>query len=268
VGESYVDDIRSQVRISATRELVPLTRQPLPVVLRPTGVVDRAGTRPRAGLLAWACWAGAFVLGVVSLGQLPVLVLPVIASLLVLGGFGAREARLVSYGRRLLAQAAAPPGVDQVAGAVGDALHECGLVDTSDVSITVGDDGSYHCTLVGVPAAQSALFADAFDEAVSPLREPRYVVPRWVRLPGPVSRSEARRAAAGHAEPTAQVWHPVPTVLGQKSAYAQEYAQAFDHWLGGGRAVRTATPEGQGVLAAQQGDDPFDVTTVMRRTWS
>ena len=87
-----------------------------------------------------------------------------------------------------------------------------------------------------------------------------------------MSRSEARRAASGKAPPNdqsnAQVWHPVPTVLGQNSANAQEYAKAFDRWLGGGRALRTATPEGQGVLAAQQGNDPFDVTTVMRRTWS
>lgn len=267
VGEEYVDDISSQVRISATRTLEPLTGRPVPVVLMPTGIVDRAGSRPAAGVLAWACWTAALATAIAAFTT-PGVVLPILSVLLVLAGVVIREARTTSYGRRLLAEAATPPGVDQVAGAVAEALLACHLVDSSDVSVALGDDGSYHCVLTGVPAGQSALFADALDEAVSPLREPRYVVPRWVRLPGPVSRSEARRAAKGKAEPNAQVWHPVPTVLGQNAANAQEYAKAFDRWLGGGRALRTATPEGQGVLAAQQGDDPFDVTTVMRRTWS
>jgi hypothetical protein len=267
VGEEYVDDISSQVRISTTRGLEPLTGQPVPVVLMPTGIVDRAGNRPTSRTLAWACWAAALV-GTVGAFAAQGLGLRIASALVVAAGLAVREARLTAYGRRLLEEATAPPGIDQVAGAVGEALLACHLVDSSDVSISVGDDGSYHCVLAGVPADQSALFADALDEAVSPLGEPRYVVPRWVRLPGPVARREARRAAGGKAEPNAQVWHPVPSVLGQNAANAQEYAKAFDRWLGGGRALRTATPEGQGVLAAQQGSDPFDVTTVMRRTWS
>jgi hypothetical protein len=271
VGEEYVDDVSTQVRISGTRSLQAPTGRPVPVVLMPTGILDRVGSRPAAGVLAWTRWTAALA-GVVGAFAYPGPLLPIISTLLVLAGVLVREARLTAYGRRLLEEAAAPPGIDQVAGAVAEALLACDLVDSSEVSITLGDDGSYHCVLAGVPAEQSALFADALDEAVSPLREPRYVVPRWVRLPGPVGRSEARRAAGGEAAPNdrsnAQVWHPVPTLLGQNAANAQEYAKAFDRWLGGGRALRTATPEGQGVLAAQQGSDPFDVTTVMRRTWS
>ena len=49
---------------------------------------------------------------------------------------------------------------------------------------------------------------------------------------------------------------------------ATAYAKAWDHWVGGGDPVYTGSPEGQGILAAQQGTDPFAASTVMRRQWA
>jgi hypothetical protein len=60
----------------------------------------------------------------------------------------------------------------------------------------------------------------------------------------------------------------VPTVLGAHADLAAAYSRAWEHWVGGGAAVWTGSPEGAGVLAAQQGSDPFDVVTVMRRQWT
>ena len=64
------------------------------------------------------------------------------------------------------------------------------------------------------------------------------------------------------------VYHAVPTVLGVNAERAAAYAKAWDHWVGGGEPVYTGSPEGQGILAANQGTDPFDASTVMRRQWA
>ena len=97
--------------------------------------------------------------------------------------------------------------------------------------------------------------------------EPRYVVPRWV-LTHPVDNADGFKAALGLLRPDGEVWHSVPTVLGTTSRRAQGFARAWDAWVGGGGAIYTGSPEGEGVLATHRGIDPFDVTTVLRTTWS
>jgi hypothetical protein len=59
----------------------------------------------------------------------------------------------------------------------------------------------------------------------------------------------------------------VPSVLGSTGKRAQVFAAAWDHWVGGGPAVYTGSPAGEGVLVTHRGSDPFAVTTVLRTTW-
>jgi len=59
----------------------------------------------------------------------------------------------------------------------------------------------------------------------------------------------------------------VPSVLGATGKRAQTFAAAWDHWVGGGPAIFTGSPEGEGVLVTHRGSDPFAVTTVLRTTW-
>ena len=75
-------------------------------------------------------------------------------------------------------------------------------------------------------------------------------------------------AGFGRISSDGVVWHAVPTVLGVNAERAAAYAKAWDHWVGGGDPVYTGSPEGQGILAANQGTDPFEASTVMRRQWS
>ena len=96
----------------------------------------------------------------------------------------------------------------------------------------------------------------------------RYLVPRWLLLDTHGSAGRALRAAAGLLPPDGEVWHPVPSVLGVNAARAQCYGRAWQHWVGGGEALYTGSPEGAGVVAAQLGADPFAVTSVLRRHWS
>ena len=98
------------------------------------------------------------------------------------------------------------------------------------------------------------------------MASPRYVVPRWV-LDGPVDNPEGVQAALGRLRPDGEVWHSVPTVLGGTDAGARAFAAAWDHWVGGGQAVCTDGPPGQGVLATHRGSDPFGATTVLRVQW-
>ena len=79
------------------------------------------------------------------------------------------------------------------------------------------------------------------------MASPRYVVPRWV-LAGPVDNADGVRAALGRLRPDGEVWHSVPSVLGTTGQRAQAFARAWDHWVGGGQAVYTGSPEGEGVL--------------------
>jgi hypothetical protein len=79
-------------------------------------------------------------------------------------------------------------------------------------------------------------------------------------------RADALAALRG-VRPDGEVWHPVPTVLGVNANKAGAYRRAWTRWIGDGRLLFTGSPEGAGVLAAQQGADPFAATTVLRRHW-
>ena len=56
-------------------------------------------------------------------------------------------------------------------------------------------------------------------------------------------------------------------MLGTTGKRAQAFARAWDHWVGGGEAIYTGSPAGEGVLVTNRGSDPFDVTTVLRTQW-
>jgi superfamily II DNA or RNA helicase len=190
---------------------------------------------------------------------------------LALLGSGSAYARVLTVrGRQLLRTAAEPPSVARVACAVADGLMTAGLVarGSDAVEVTIDRDGEYRCLLAGVDEEQSAVFATALDEAVSPILLPRYVLPRWVVDPAEQSTWDALGAARGRLRPDGLVWHAVPTVLGVNADRARLYAVAWRHWVGGGEPLFTGSPEGTGMLAAQQGSDPFAVSTVIRRQWS
>ncbi|WP_110182542.1 DEAD/DEAH box helicase family protein [Nocardioides solisilvae] len=191
-----------------------------------------------------------------------------------LGVLGRRRHReLDAWARRQLADAAVP-SVHRVACAVAQALRSTGQVrqGPADVVVEVHPGGEHRCRLAEATAEEGALFAEALDEVLAPLGTPRYVVARHVVRPGaaPVGRAVTRRSAllrlrSLRAEET--VWHAVPTTLGTHAGKAQQFARAWDHWVGGDRLLYTGSPEGAGVLAAHHGADPFGVTTVLRRHW-
>ena len=152
--------------------------------------------------------------------------------------------------------------------AVADGLHDAGVTSAGAeaVSVEVDTAGERRCALEGVPPGESAAFATALDEVVSPMAAPRYVLPRWV-LQEPVDNADGLRVAFGRLRADGEVWHSVPTVLGTTGRRAQAFAAAWDRWVGGGPAIYTGSPEGEGVLVTTRGSDPFAATTVLRTGW-
>ncbi|GAB2638341.1 DEAD/DEAH box helicase family protein [Nocardioides ginkgobilobae] len=271
VGEPYADRPGRTVRVRPRRAgTVGTLATPVPVAVRLAGLEPRPPV-PQATPGGPVLGGGALLAGVLGPGlDLPVVALVVLTVALV-AALLLRRTTLAGRGRALVAAAAVPPSVEQVAGAVADALHDCGLVGAGAAALAVEVDasGEYRCRLAGVPEPESEVFARALDEALGPVLSPRYVVPRHLLLDRPRPTSELVAAARGRLlEPDGTVWHPVPTVLGVRAERAAAYARAFDHWVGGGEALYTGSPEGAGVLAAQRGSDPFDVATVMRRHWT
>ena len=182
----------------------------------------------------------------------------------------ARVRSHLRHGEELLHGAEEAPSVIRIASAVADGLLAAGLVrrGADSVEVALDADGEYRCVLHDVDEVEAEVFATALDEAVSPINLPRYLLPRWVRTKRDITWWRSLWAGFGRLKPDGVVWHAVPTVLGLNAERAAAYAKAWDHWVGGGAPVYTGSPEGQGILAAQQATDPFAASTVMRRQWA
>ena len=100
-------------------------------------------------------------------------------------------AGLAWVGRTARRMTAAPGSgsLDDLAAAVADALHAAGLTSRGGdaVRVEAQPDGGYRARLQEVPAAESALFAEALGDVLAPLGQPRYVIPRLI-LPRPPAR--------------------------------------------------------------------------------
>jgi superfamily II DNA or RNA helicase len=249
LGEPYADEPVATVVVASGRPL-GLGRAAVPAVFedadmgRPGAGEPVAGRRgPVARAFRTVVW---FVLGVT-----------------------ARRARVITG-------ATASGSFADMAAATADALRDAGLVTrgADDVRIEPLPDGQYRARLAGVPASESATFAAALDEVLSPLAHPRYIVPRLFVAP-PADRRAARRLARGAAPapaeggggPATVVYHAVPSVLGGNVKLARAFAAAWTARVSPGEMLYTGSPEGTGILVAQRGDDPFDVTTQIRTLW-
>ena len=156
--------------------------------------------------------------------------------------------------------------------AVADGLHDVGdsPVGSDSVRVEPSSSGHYRVWLDCDDRQVTRVFAEALDEVLAPLGSPRYVIPRFV-VPTPQSRSDQRRFAWAQIwrRPieVEVVWHAVPTTSGSHRHRADAFARAWNRWVSPGTALYAGSPEGVGVLVAQRGDDPLQITTAMRTEW-
>ncbi|WP_116952710.1 DEAD/DEAH box helicase family protein [Jiangella endophytica] len=288
VGTLYRDELVHTIRVTPRRgrppgwaapaESVPARRPPV-LVPASHGAV-RAGSGPDTSpVRGRAAAGGGAVLTAVLTAVLASAALwwPAVLTLLlaaVAGGLLVRHTRAAQLAAgRDLAELAAGPDPLAFASAVADALHEAGLSDVGADAVTaaVERDGTYRVVLAGASAETSSLFVTALDELLAPLVSPRYVVPRHLVEPLPATPDALRRAGrawlSGHAPPNAVVYHAVPSVLGANVRRVRAFVAAWHRWVSGGEPVRTATPEGEGILVTHRGLDPFAATTALRVAW-
>jgi superfamily II DNA or RNA helicase len=292
VGEPYADRTAVAVRLRPHRaDRLPVTDAPRPVLLTPAGLsttehghelTPDTGPWRRGLLLGGSLLAVALVLLVAGLVlSWPLAVTGVLAGLVAAAAVvpavrGWRDAsqRTAELLRRRVADAVEPASLAQLARAVADGLHDAGLVSVGAraVEIERTPAGEYRFVLGGVDESESAVFATALEEAAAPLVAPRYVVSRLVTDPASTPArvrptATALREAERGVRPTGEAWHAVPSVLATRAERVDAYLRAWRRWVGEGRALYAGSPEGAGVLAAQVGSDPFEVSAVMRRQW-
>ena len=262
-GAAYSDRVEHVVRVLPDK---PVTA---------AGLAPVTGT---AGLVAWpdharlhpGRWQATLPLVAVLVLLVAVLGQAIPAALLLLAlPLGALSLALLGRSRvRAASEHRATLGL--LAAAVADGLHGAGLspVGADGLVRSVSPDGVETFSLA-TDEQTSAIFATSFEEAVSPMSDPRYVVPRYV--------TSAPRGWDGLARgirslvrdhPDGEVWHTVPSVLATKRGRADAFATAWEHWVRGGPALYASSPQGAGVVATHRGMDPFDVTCVIRRVWS
>lgn len=284
VGEPYQDVTLASLRVRRTAaDVAPLdevvTLTPVPPTWRLTSdglttdaAVPATSWRTPLALAAASAGAGA---ASVAVGDWA-LVAGAVGGLATLGQ-GAVTGRshandLTSWARDQLALTSAVPPLEAVAAAVADGLAAAGLttVGASALAVDVHPGGEYRFRLAGTEE-DAEVFATAFDEAIGPVGVPRYLVSRYTDAEladAPIRTRSGARKALQAARATGEAWHPVPAVLGRNAANAGHYLRSWNAWVGGGRLLAAAKPEGAGIVAAVSGEDPFAATTVMRRHWS
>ena len=302
VGEGYADQVAATLRVLSPhappvvavedRAVARLALDPPPVVLGPRGAEVRDPAVRPDDLGGWPdpAVAGA-TLAAVAVGSGTPLVttaatataLGALAGLAGLAGGVAvlhqrRRDRAEAYADWVVEQAeraGRTPTVGQCAAAVADALAAAHLTRTGAeaVVVEVHPGGEHRCRLDSTEE-DAQVFAAALDDLLAPMGTPRYVVSRatFTRRPRLAQRPRVRTPEAAvdalrALAPDGVVWHRVPDVLGVNAERASCLLAAWRRWVSDGEILFTGSPAGAGVLAAQQGSDPFDATTVLRRHW-
>jgi hypothetical protein len=164
--------------------------------------------------------------------------------------------------------------LENLAAAVADGLAAAGLlskgVSAAAVRVVVQPDGYYRCYLAGATLDDSGLFATALDELLSPLRQPRYLVPRYIAQ-APTTTLGALvllvRQSMRPGRGAAVVYHAVPAVLATTRERADLFASAWNRHVSAGDAIFESDPKAEAIIELQRGEDPFDVLTQMRTLW-
>jgi hypothetical protein len=143
-------------------------------------------------------------------------------------------------------------------------------ISEAAVRVVVQPDGYYRCYLAGATLEESNLFATALDELLSPLRQPRYLIPRYIAQP-PTSTLAALalliRQSMRPGRGAAVVYHAIPAVLATNRERADLFAAAWNRHVSAGEPLFEGDPRAEAIVELQRGEDPFDVLTQMRTLW-
>jgi superfamily II DNA or RNA helicase len=215
---------------------------------------------------------------VLAIGGPSVLVAVAVAPLLAVAitavGLAALAAWEISAASGRLRAVCPSDSLEAIATAVIEALAVTGGIDgrhgAPDLRVVVQADGYYRCYLDSATRADSAAFADALDQALAPLEDPRYIIPRRVVDP-PNGEIEALALAlkSGLGFPGGRlIYHAVPDYLAVRKERVQAFEMAWNRNVSAGAALFYRDPEAVGIISVMQGENPFATTTQRRTLWS
>ncbi|HEX7102708.1 MAG TPA: DEAD/DEAH box helicase family protein [Nitrolancea sp.] len=191
--------------------------------------------------------------------------------LALLGGGGAWLSRSLE---QAIARSQPSGALEDFAATVAEALAATSGISRNlgpaNVRVVAQEDGQYRCFLDGATTEESARFAEAIDQLLSPLAAPRYIIPRYVvSRPASLLQSAALalRLSIGRTRGRTVVYHTVPDWLAANRERTDAFARAWNRYVSAGEPLYWKDPAAQAILAAQRGDDLFDVTTQMRVLW-
>ena len=113
--------------------------------------------------------------------------------------------------------------------------------------------------------AESDRFAQALDQAISPVEFPRYLISRLAPSSGD-QRHALRQILTGKASYERR-WVAVPDDLGRTKKRAEAYATAWRRWLGPAELQFTQRTEAGREAAAGAGAQASDYQTSARQIW-
>jgi len=280
LGEPYEDTLIHTIRITRAGAHVGSTTDSLERPAPPRFIPDAIGgeLRDRSVIRAKGSIAVTSAAELLTIGTSVALQWPLagaVAGLLAVAVAGGVGSSAIRSSRAAAVLDAGDDGADvsSLAYAVADALHAAGLstVDSSGVTLQLDATGALRVALAHVSEAESATFVTAFDEVLAPLASPRYVIARYLLARVPAAgwqRLRAGRAWLRHRRPpTAVVYHAVPSVLAVNKTRSAAFAAAWSVWVSVADVVRTNTPEGEGILVTQRGNDPMQASTALRVVW-
>ena len=169
---------------------------------------------------------------------------------------------------RVRAELAEALPLDRAARAVLDAYQELGEMRAeaaSSLAIEPRASGYLRCLLREASEEESARFAGALNDLLSPPDAPRYLVSRL--LPGRVGRGRLLlKLLRGRAVFPVR-WEAVPRDLGRHKDRAEAFARAWRRWLGPSELMFTHRTEAGRAALAHAGAQSIDYETSTRRVW-
>ncbi len=267
IGEPYRDVPVPTLRVRAARSPGLPARDPW---RGGEGTGHAAGIDPRPVLGLGA--AGAVTaIGAGELAGAGVLGTSLAVALLVLAAVWA----VVTTRRSLLALG---PGdtLGDMGRAVADALADGGLIavgsGAASVRIVAQADGYHRCLLADATESDARRFAEALEQVLEPIWDPRWMVPRRIlderATTGAAVAALVTSLLRGRG-PGRVVHHAVPDVLARRRDRVMAFERAWGRWVSpGARAMRATDPAGVAVLAAHRGEDPFRIETQLRTLWT
>ncbi|MFE3858597.1 hypothetical protein ACFXPN_46640, partial [Streptomyces griseorubiginosus] len=292
VGERYADRLVPKIRVvpGATGRRLPVERSPFQTTdhrvvtlpaergVTPLRYPDDASAENSSIELTVPVALGLGFAVALTVYSLAGHMLPALLAMVAIGIPVLRRMRIWVYsaawnglqadtGAELLAEASSIAELPALAYALADGLHAAGLLPRGADAVMVEPDqtGAYRIHLQDVPASSSHCFVTALNELISPIATPRYLIPRYiVTAQGPEAGLKLYSSAP---PPNGVVYHAIPTVLGENRKRLRAFATAWSRWVSPATPVRTRSPEGAGILAAQSGASPLDATTMMQGAW-